>query len=197
VNQRVLRFERLVVPQNIHRGLQHPAHLGHPLLLDWWRARAASVQRRRASSTCRLYLPRVGKRSVLNETEVVELLDRHGFLCVDPSTLSFVEQMSLFATASAIVSPHGAALTNLLFAPSSCRVLEMFGPTGGTPAFMVLAKALGQDYTAFVSGDAFASPTTDFDDAPIEMDLGALEQWLAKLPQSRKRTAETALPASR
>ena len=46
------------------------------------------------------------------------------------------------------MAPHGAALTNLLFAPHECRVLELFASLGGSNAYEALATALGQDYTA-------------------------------------------------
>jgi capsular polysaccharide biosynthesis protein len=65
-----------------------------------------------------------------------------------PGDLPFRDQIDALRGATAIVAPHGAGLTNILFAPNECRLLELFASRGGTKTYEVLAGALGQHYTA-------------------------------------------------
>jgi capsular polysaccharide biosynthesis protein len=70
--------------------------------------------------------PSVNNRSVENETEVFAMLQDRGFTYVDPGKLSVAEQIATFAGATTIVGPHGAGLTNIMFASPGTRVIEMF-----------------------------------------------------------------------
>ena len=121
----VWRFEKLLVPDNTVGTLCHPMQLCHPDLIGWWRSRLPVRKPRR-----KFYIPRTNKRVVQNETELVNLLD--GFEVFDPGRHSFEEQIEAFSEAEAVVGVHGAGLTNILFAPEGCRVLELFPPRGGT-----------------------------------------------------------------
>lgn len=53
---------------------------------------------------------------------VTRYLKKNGFIFIDPAKLSFYEQVELFKNAEIIVSPSGAALTNLIFASPSTNV---------------------------------------------------------------------------
>lgn len=63
-------------------------------------------------------------RRILNEPELLDLLERHGFETIQPQSLSFADQIRLFASASVVAGPHGAALYNILFAPEQSSVME-------------------------------------------------------------------------
>ena len=89
----------------------------------------------------RLYLSRrgVSTRQVSNEQAVLELLEPHGFVAVQTEQLSVAEQINLFRSATHIVAPHGASLTNLLHAQGA-SVLELFQDGHGVrPDFFQLA----------------------------------------------------------
>lgn len=62
-------------------------------------------------------------RRLYNQADVETVLLPLGFEAVDPSTLSFAEQVRLFHEASFVCGPSGAAMTNLLFLPPSAQVL--------------------------------------------------------------------------
>ncbi len=81
-------------------------------------------------------------RIVTNEQEILELLARNGFEVVDPGAHSVAEQIRMFAEAECIVSPHGAALTNLLFASPGASVVEILAPNYVDVSYWKLADSV-------------------------------------------------------
>src|SRR2546430_6155929 len=75
----------------------------------------------------RLYLSRAraAVRRIANEKEISEALRQHDFEILEAETQSFREQAALFANASAIVAPHGAALANIVFCQPGTRVVGL------------------------------------------------------------------------
>ncbi len=78
----------------------------------------------------RIYISRSNAkyRQVLNETEVIQLLKQYDFTVVRLETMSVAEQAAVFANAKAIVAPHGAGLTNLVFCNEDTKIIELFSP---------------------------------------------------------------------
>jgi len=60
-------------------------------------------------------------RNVDNENKVVQYCMSRGYEIIDPNSLSVMSQINLFSEASVIISPTGAALTNLVFCNSGAR----------------------------------------------------------------------------
>lgn len=78
----------------------------------------------------RLYLTREGssntsKREYVQDADLSELLKDLGFITLNPATLPFEEQVRIFSTADIVVSAHGSALANLIFAPRGCKVVDI------------------------------------------------------------------------
>jgi hypothetical protein len=107
-----------------------------------------------APATRRIYVTRsdTKKRRVTNEAELIPILEKRGFEIVAPGLLSLREQAALFASASHVVGPHGAGLTNILFSAPRTRVLEIFPSNKVKNTYFLQAKSLGQSYRAFVGG---------------------------------------------
>jgi tetratricopeptide (TPR) repeat protein/capsular polysaccharide biosynthesis protein len=78
----------------------------------------------------RIYISRSNAkyRQVLNEIEVIQLLKQYDFTVVRLETMSVAEQAAVFANARAIVAPHGAGLTNLVFCNEDTKIIELFSP---------------------------------------------------------------------
>ena len=66
------------------------------------------------------------RRRLINDEQIASSLRQRGFVCIDPGTLTFDEQVALFRDAGVVVGVHGAGLTNLLFAPEDGVLIELF-----------------------------------------------------------------------
>ena len=93
------------------------------------------------------------KRQINNEPELIEALSRQGFSVVALTDYTFAEQVGIFANARAIVSTHGAALTNLVFCPLGARVIEFFNESYEFRCFQSIARHTDLEYHALVSPD--------------------------------------------
>jgi hypothetical protein len=95
----------------------------------------------------RVYVSRADAtiRQVANRDVVEPVLDAHGFETYVLSELGVAEQIDLFANAEAVVAPHGAGLTNLVYAEDTA-VIELFGDKK-IASFARLATMLDHDYT--------------------------------------------------
>ncbi|MGH8961044.1 MAG: glycosyltransferase family 61 protein [Jatrophihabitantaceae bacterium] len=124
--------------------------------------------------------PSANNRAVVNEDAVLALLAARGFEPVDPGSLSVVQQIRTFATASVIVAPHGAALANLIFTGPGAHVIELFPAGCLLPDYWRLACGVpGLTYRYLSAWGGPARPTragTIVRD--IEVDLPALASML-------------------
>lgn len=95
-----------------------------------------------------LYISRgVSRRSFLNETEVATLMEQLGLRVIQPERLGLEEQIKLFASASTIVGPHGAGLTNIVFCSPNTRVIELALQTRAIQTFEVISRFCDLKYT--------------------------------------------------
>ena len=111
-----------------------------------------------ADRPSRIYVTRgtqKNTRRFVREAELVAALEKRDFSVVDPGSLSVQDQIDHFAAADVIVGPHGAAMTNLIFAPEGARVLELFGPRYVKASFWTLTSSIpGVEHRYLVGGSA-------------------------------------------
>jgi len=79
-----------------------------------------------SSQQKRFYISRedASKRRVLQEYKFIPLLKAQGFEIVTLTGLSLLDQITLFRSASTIIAPHGAGLTNLIYCEPNTTVIE-------------------------------------------------------------------------
>jgi hypothetical protein len=95
----------------------------------------------------RFYLRRVGKaRPIVNEHEVLDFFQKRGWAIIDTEQLPLAQQIALFSRAEMICAPHGAGLTNLLWSPPGCQVLELCASSFLNGVYEGLAECLGLRY---------------------------------------------------
>ncbi|NHA01528.1 glycosyltransferase family 61 protein [Nocardioides sp. W3-2-3] len=119
-----LRADRLLVP-----SLPNVETLVEPGTTTWLRERFPAGDL--SGLPERIYVTRgevPNTRRVVGEDRLFAALADRGFAKVDPGALSVQQQIDHFAAARVIVSPHGAALTNLSFCRPGVRLLESVRP---------------------------------------------------------------------
>lgn len=92
-------------------------------------------------------------RRILNEEELLPVLQKAGFTILQPEKLSFVEQVAHFQAADLILSPHGAALANLVFCKPQAEVIEILPPRFCCSCYWSLSNAVSLNYSFFLGED--------------------------------------------
>jgi Glycosyltransferase 61 len=125
----------------------------------------------------RLYVSRsdASRRRILNEEAVLSFLKKHGFEKAALSGRSFKEQVELFRSAEAVVGPHGAGFSHLVFCQPTTPVLEIFSPAYFNPCYWHVCDRVGLAYHyLFGVGEHSPDSGTSPLDPDIEVDLNKL-----------------------
>lgn len=130
----------------------------------------------RAPALRKFYLRRgdAVERRILNEAELMDILCKHGFEVIETGELDIAAQCALMQQAGTIVAMHGAALTNLIFAPENTTVVEIFSPDYfRTDCYYTLSGILNLRYH-YLAGNK--PPEARWGD--IEVNTKELAAWL-------------------
>ncbi len=124
VSADICRCERIVFPSSLCDNLNFPSPITRAFL-EYLKISGRGQYRSEAPR--RIYVSREGydNRSMMNEPELAEALAMLGFVKICPEALSIDDQISIFSSAEIIVGEIGAALSNVAFAPTGCRVIEI------------------------------------------------------------------------
>ena len=100
----------------------------------------------------RIYISRdkADKRRIVNETKLFEKLEQLGFKKYILEDMSMNDQVELFYDAEAVVSPHGAGLTNIIYA-DRINVFEIFPQQKIKPSYYFQGLPCGHNYYFFTS----------------------------------------------
>ena len=141
-----LRVRTLLVPTSVSAEFRY-----HPCLKATVRGALDHTQVIRTWPK-RIYIDRRGAlaRRLVNESELVEQLERMGIVAVALEQLTLGEQIELFRSAELIVAPHGAGLTNCIFASPGCRVVELLMDSYVNWCFRNLAGLCGLEYDCII-----------------------------------------------
>jgi hypothetical protein len=92
-------------------------------------------------------------RFIENSDEIEDICRKQGYEIIDTDALSPQQQIEVFSSVSHLIGIHGAGLTNMVFCPPGCRVLELFPPpdAGYLPYhYIMLARIRGFKYQALI-----------------------------------------------
>jgi capsular polysaccharide biosynthesis protein len=110
------------------------------------------------------------------------MLDEFGFKTIELGSLSFAEQVSLFASAKVIIGPHGAGLANLVFCRKGTTVIELFADDYVFPLYYDLANKVELKYDYLIcSSDAKATNVKQGMKLNMYVDLDRLKPKLESL----------------
>ena len=111
---------------------------------------------------------------LINNQEVIDYLERNEFKSYQVSKLDFFEQIFLFENAEVIISPHGAALTNIIFSNPSLKLFELIPDNHGSIKCERISKFLNFKYTR-ICLDPIKSTNLDGD---IKIEINKLNEIL-------------------
>jgi capsular polysaccharide biosynthesis protein len=102
----------------------------------------------RPKATRKIYLARKNtwSRNLINEQQIIPLLFERGFEVIDCAQLSFDEQVRIFSEAICVIGPHGAGMTNILWAQPGLKVFEIFEHKAVRRCYWSMAKILRHHY---------------------------------------------------
>jgi Glycosyltransferase 61 len=129
----------------------------------------------------RIYISRsdASRRRIVNEEEVMTLLKGYGFEKILLSPLNFKEQAEFFLSAEAVVGPHGAGFSHLVFCKPKTPFLEIFSPAYFNPCYWHVSERVNLDYYyLFGEGKRYPDGFKTGTDPDILVDVTRLETSL-------------------
>ncbi|NHC33919.1 glycosyltransferase family 61 protein [Scytonema millei] len=187
-NDSSIKVKKLIVP-----SFRREHNIISPTACQWLRQRLLSnlPDNTSISLSPRIYIsrPKSAGRNIINEDDVMAVLAPLGFVAYTMEELSFVDEIRLFSQAEIVIAPHGAGLTNIIFASQKLIVIDLFG-SFGTPCFFALAQALGFYYGCL--GEGFDPKNKTGKYKGITVDIAKLQVLLQEILNVRDRDRQVA-----
>ncbi|WP_157256135.1 glycosyltransferase family 61 protein [Bacillus timonensis] len=98
----------------------------------------------------RIYISRKGSRSIVNEDEILEALKDYKFKTIRLEEFRVSKQIEIFHSASVIISPHGAGLTNLAFCRPGTKVLEIYPESYINPIYWLICQFVNAEHHYYI-----------------------------------------------
>ena len=119
----------------------------------------------------KIYIDRTAPtRHLSNSQELRDFFVNKGWEVLDPGTLSLDEQISKFGEASLIAGAHGAAMTNLLWAPRGTKILEFMPSRRRNGCYAGIALAAGMEHRTLVCPSDI--------NGNMEVPVSGIQSWL-------------------
>ena len=114
------------------------------------------------SANRRIYISRekATYRHLVNQDELLKRLEALNFESVVLESLTISQQAELMASASVVLAPHGAGLSNLVFSQPGTKVIELFAPTHIPPCYRVISNICELEHY-YLIGELVENETLD------------------------------------
>jgi hypothetical protein len=145
----------------------------------------------------RLFIMRTrpGRRSIVNQSDLMRALAPLGFEPVRLERLPLAEQIGLFHRAECVVGSHGAGLTNLLFCRPGAVAVEIATPCRVLPCFAEIAHHRHLYHHLELARPVnrrHFDPATGIGDSDLLVDAAAIRDRVAHLLAERRPARRTA-----
>ena len=156
--------------------------------------RSAFIKNPSQETWRRIYLTRNSVKSgrkVSNESELRELLKTYGFEIVVADNLTVANQAKLFNESKYIISPHGAALANIVFCTPKTVILELHNridQTTWSPLYQRIAKTCDLELIPLGPKEEMQSGDNNPHRRDFIADLSAIEHQFTQLSLTAKNT---------
>ena len=141
-----------------------------------------SVVGQRATSAGRRLYVRRGRtyRTITNESLVEEMLSGHGFEIVSAGDLSFPAQVSLFAEAEHVITPTGAAVTNIAWCRPGTQVLILLSdhPFLQPALWQFLGESAGAEIRCMRGLRTYSNPSLPAVHSDFAVDIDKLRDYI-------------------
>ena len=87
---------------------------------------------------------------LVNEEEIYQCLNNHGFQIIDPGSMPVASQIATMRNAEVISGPHGSAFIHSMFMDEGSTVVECFSPNRINPSIIELCRLLKHRYFMLV-----------------------------------------------
>jgi len=114
------------------------------------------------------------RRRLHREDFIAKRLQDEGFELIALENLSFRQQIKIMSEARAVVSTHGAGLTNLIWYPPGTKIVELFAAEYVNVCYWNISRMLGLDYAYAIgspTSDGVLSPRAVLDNKRLQADL--------------------------
>ncbi|AMV31372.1 hypothetical protein VN12_04590 [Pirellula sp. SH-Sr6A] len=118
-------------------------------------------------------------RRVENEENVFQTLKKFGFQRYCLEDMSIADQVKLFESATMVIAPHGAGLTNTCFCAPGTVVMELNTPVRISSLFLRIANVCGLEYHLHIAKPCkikHFDPETALGDSNLLVEESSLEQ---------------------
>jgi len=174
---RAVSADRLFVP-----SLPNPLEVAPPWTVQWLREHLPSGGT--ANTPSRLYVTRGSGRNtrrLVDEDRLWPLLERRGFVRIDPGAMTVREQIDHFSAADVVVGLHGAALTNLVFLKPGARVLHLFAPGYVKHCFWAICASIPGVRYEYLVGQGPTRRSMNAVQQDIRIDASSLDAAVERL----------------
>ena len=130
-------------------------------LLDFLRG----ARRPRGDGAKRIYVPRGKDRNISNEEEIRDLAHNFGFVVYDHTKMGGHD---FFVDAELIMGPHGAGLSNAVFAPTGCQLFDMMPSDLTLPFCRGVTEPIGVHYNYLIGKSSQMRPPGQFGPSPYD-----------------------------
>jgi len=95
------------------------------------------------------------ERRILNHNDMLNHLNNKysNIKWVVFHVMSFLDTINLFSKAKIIIAPHGAGLTNMMFSPTGCNIIELMPYSDPNECYYHLSSILDHNYYCIVCND--------------------------------------------
>ena len=139
------------------------SHVASPWICQFLKQQLVSQDVYKIPVNRRLYISRgqANHRRLLNEDKLLQSLEPFSFESVILESLTISEQAELMASASVVLAPHGAGLSNIVFCQPGTKIIELFAPTYVPPCYRIISNICGLEHY-YLIGELVENTTDEY-----------------------------------
>jgi len=119
-------------------------------------------------------------RGIENKEDLIHFLRSKNFLIINPSKLTFLNEIKLFNSAKIIIGLYGAALTNIIFCKNNANVIELRNQYTGD-LYKNITKKAKLNYYSLISKRIISNNVKRTWDGSINVSIRKISNILSKI----------------